>query len=165
MKRKEIRWCFQRWCFFKVMCSFFMCFTFLHVCPVYSFRSSLGLFFSCNSLYFPVVDHLSLTSVCFLSFIMLSTHSSLIALKSCNTIISTTSFLILLYSALHCLALKWLVVVPPKEEAIFFAPKLGIRFVQHWLHCWAQSRSLIHAGFIAFAFQGPAHLASPLILS
>lgn len=108
--------------------------------------SSLGLFFSCNDLYFPC-DHLSPASACFLSFTMTSSYGSLIALESCNTIISTTSFLILLYSALHCWALKLLVTVPLEEKAFFFflfVPKLGscrVSFcILFSLYCIAEHR-------------------------
>ena len=85
-----------------------------------------------------------------------------------NTIISTTSFLILLYSALHCLALKLLLIVPPREEAFFFVPKLGscrnsfcVLFSTHRIAEQTVGASYTLDSLLLF-FQEPVHLASHL---
>lgn len=153
------------------MCTFLLYFL-SSQCAVFvpSFGSSRGLFTPCGSLYLPF-DPLSRFSACFRSFRMLSSPCSLLALNPCNVIFSTTSFLILLYSVSHCVALRPLFIVPPGGEAFFFVPKLGscrnTRCVLFGTHRTAEHRvgASYTPGSSLWPFQEPVRLASRPILS
>lgn len=133
MKREDVGWWFQRWCFFKAICSFFMYFTFLPMCAVDSLLWIIAWF-----VFLPQRSLLSVWSsfstqcsfsVLYDAFLGLFSHSSGI-LQWDHLSYNLSQFTVFSFALLssktasHC---------PTQRGSIFLAPKLGSCWLDAWI--------------------------------